>query len=351
MPKLEQVVPHARRLVAALSAVAVVWIGSSAWANPCGGCAPAVACGPTTVEKTVYVPTWITQTRTIQQTCYRPERRERTVTVYRCVPETRAVERRYTVMVPQVRTKTQTYTVCVPVWNEVQRPYRVCVPSYENVQQQYTVLVPHRETRTATRTVCQMVPKTVTYTVCRNRGHWENRPYQRPCYSCGHQCGTCGACGGCGTITCMRRVWVPNIVQEQVQRTVYRPQYSKQPYQYQVVVCRPETRTRTVRVCRYHTETRSRTVRVCSYRTEQRQREVRYTVCVPQQRVKTLQLTSYRRVAEQKTVPYTVMVPYQTTKEVPVRVCQMVPKTITVPCAPYCGSGCYGGGRPCRVCR
>jgi len=146
-------------------------------------------------------------------------------------------------------------------------------------------------------------------------------------------------------------VWVPNIVNEQVQRVVYRPQYSQVPYQYTVTRFRPEARTAEVPVVRYVTETRSKTVRVCEYRPEQRTRQVQFTVIVPQERTKTVNLTSYRTVAEQRTVPYTVMVPYQVEKQVPIRVCQMVPKTITVPVSAYCGGGGCSSGNHCRWCR
>lgn len=364
MPKLEKVRLLARRLSIVLPAAAVLLAASNLWAGPCGaacdtGACGAIDCGPTYMEKTIYVPKWITQTKTVMQTQYRPEQRERVVTVQRLVPETRAVERRYTVMVPEVRTKLHTYTVNVPVWREVQKPYHVRVPVRETVQKQFTVMVPYQETLTASRTVCKMVPQTITHTVCRDRGHWADVPYQTACsaYGCGRSCYSgcgscepCGRCGGTGMITCSRRVWVPNMVYEQVPRVVYRPQYSQVPYQYTVTRFRPETRVKEVPVVRYVTETRARTVRVCEYQPQQRTREVQFTVCVPQERSKMINLTSYRTVAEQRTVPYTVMTPYQVEKQIPIRVCQMVPKTITVPVSAYCGGGC-STGHHCRWCR
>ena len=62
-------------------------------------------CGPRMVERTVMVPQWVTERRTINVTRSRPEERERIVTVYRCVPETRQVTREFTVMVPETRTR------------------------------------------------------------------------------------------------------------------------------------------------------------------------------------------------------------------------------------------------------
>jgi hypothetical protein len=252
-------------------------------------------------------------------------------------------------MVPEVRTKTHTYTVQVPVYREVEQTYQVAVPRRESVEQQYTVMVPYPVKKTATRTVCQMVPQTVTRTVCRDRGHWEDRPYVSACAPA-NCCDSCNRCGGAGTVTCMRRVWVPNVVQEPVECTVMRPHYSEQAYEYTVTECRPEVRTRTVQLCKYTMETRTRTVRVCSYQPEQRQREVSYTVCVPQERVQVCNVTSYRRVPEEKVVNYTVMVPEQVQREVIYQVCQMVPKTITVP-VNACGSNGCGSGCGRRCCR
>ena len=78
-------------------------------AQPCDGCAaPCQAAVPCQayelVEKTVMVPTWVTETRKVNVTEYRREPRERTYTVTRMVPETNAVTEEYTVMVPEHRT-------------------------------------------------------------------------------------------------------------------------------------------------------------------------------------------------------------------------------------------------------
>jgi hypothetical protein len=50
----------------------------------------------------------------------------------------------------------------------------------------------------------------------------------------------------------------------------------------------------------------------------------------------------YRTVPEEKTITETVSVPVQVQKEVQVRVCNMVPKTVTVALA-Y-NNGCAGCG-------
>src|SRR5439155_824837 len=92
----------------------------------------------------------------------------------------------------------------------------------------------------ATRRVCKLVPTTVTRKVCEDKGHYETvmTPYTVGCGDCAQTCYK--AC----------RKWVPNVVTTDVQCTVMQPQTEEVPYQYQVTLCRPETRTREVQVCR-----------------------------------------------------------------------------------------------------
>jgi hypothetical protein len=345
-----------------------------------------------------------------------PEQRQRTVVVQRTVPETRQVTREYTVAVPETRTRTVEYNVCRTVWREEQREYTVQVPYEEEVEAQrmecrlvptpqtitvmvpetrtrtvnytvcrptwreeeveYTVQVPHREVREGVRQECRLVPVTVQRTVCRDQGSWQQVICDVP--SCGHP--GCNAC--CHRQFC-RNVWVPNIVEEQVPVTVHRSEVVEVPYQYHVTVCRPETRTRVVRipemveeqqsrevqftvcvpqereitvqrtemvsvpyrytVTRCRPQVRTATVRVPEVVTETQSREVQYTVCVPQTRSETYDVTTYRCVPEEQVVNYTVMVPRKVERQVQVRVCRMVPRTITerVPVSQPCATGCY----------
>ena len=290
--------------------------------DPCqSGCAPA-ACAPEMVEKTIYVPTYETETHTVTVTQYANETRERTVKVMKRVPETKAVEQTYTVMVPKTETRTVNYTVCKPV--------------FETRTQTYTVCVPHAETRQGTRVVCKVVPTKETRTVCRDRGHWEERVIA--CQSCGgcgncgrrRGCGSCGGCGSCAPATRTCRVWVPNIVQEEVEVTVRRVVKESVPCEYTVTVNKLEERTRDVKVCKMVSE--------------QKSREVQCTVCVPEQRTRTCNVTTYKCITEDVEQQYTVCVPHQVEKEVQVRVCKMVPKTILVP-----ASNCGGCSRSCRA--
>jgi hypothetical protein len=200
-------------------------------------------------------------------------------------------------MVPENRTRTEQFTVSVPTWREENRPY--------------TVMMPYTETRQATRQVCEMVPTTETRTICQDRGHWQTqvvaaRPIGDPCDPCGQACAP-----ACATT----RVWVPNLVQEQIPITVMRPQWKDVPYEYQVTLFRPETRQQTVRLCEFRNETRSR--------------EVNFVEFVPQKRTTTENVITCRWVPEQREEQYTVMVPRQSQREIQVQVCRMVPETIT----------------------
>lgn len=257
--------------------------------------APAAAAAPQVVTCTVMVPQVTYQTITVPQTVCTPEVRQQQVQVCRLVPETKMVSVVDTVMEPQTRTMTQPYTVC-----------RMTV---ESVTRQVTVLVPQVETRQGTRTVCRPVATTEMQTFCRDMGSLQTQTYV-DCCGCPHSC----------------QVWVPNIVTEQRPITVYKPQYVAEPFTYQAVTCRPETRTITEQVSKpvYETQTR----------------EVSYTVGVPKQVERQVPQTTLRPVMESKTVNYTVMVPHQVQRQVTVPVCTMVPKQVsyTVPSCPPCNN-------------
>ena len=250
--------------------------------------------------QTVMVPQWVTETHKItshrmyagnpaaQFTVYalHPGDGQRRARVYGDGAGNRTRTETFQVSVPTVRNVTQQYQVCVPTYRNVQRNYTVSVPVWRQQQQQYTVMVPYTETRQATRQVCECVPVAETRTVCRDRGHWEQRA---ACQSaCGGSCasGGCGGCGGCGG-GCGGGVAAAGVLvcvlyerlgretgQEQVQVTVMRPQVREVPYQYCVTLCRPETRAQTVSVCSYRNETRTCTEKVCDYHNEMRTRTV-----------------------------------------------------------------------------
>ncbi len=230
-------------------------------------------------------------------------------------------------------------------------------------------------------------------------------------------CGVSGGCGGvsmggydagtCGqviapavavapmtysvptTTTVTRRVWVPNVVTEEVQvvdhvpqsqevtYTVLEQQTQQVPYDYTYVVYRPETRTGTRKVVNYVEETRTRNRKVVEYKeetrtrvrkqlsykqqtrtetipyvnytTEKRTKEVAFTIQVPETKVEPFTTTRYDTVYEDVTEEYTVSVPVASSKEVQVQVCRMVPKLVPVtiyPCQSSQGTtseGCNCG--------
>ncbi len=293
---------------------------------------------PHTVQKTVYTPQWVTETRKVMVTRYVHEEREGVKTVMRCVPEQREVQRSCTVMVPERRTKTVPVTQYRPVHRQVEQQYAVRVPEWTQREVQYTVMVSHVEARQGVRQVTQWVEEEVVKTVHRDHGHWEVQMVQVPCYSkrlCRRRA-CCDPC--CGTRTVCQKVWVPNIVEEEVTVTVCRPQIVEEPYEYHVTVCKPEVRTKMVNVCNMRTEMRTRMCTVVEYERVVTHREVCYTVLVPQTRTWTEMVTTYRQVAEQVPYTYTVCVPVQEEQEIEVQVCQMVATTIDVP---VCTVTCY----------
>jgi hypothetical protein len=419
-----------QRLVACLATLGILvgpaYAGHDCRPNPCPE--------HQVIQKTVMVPEWTTEKRMVNVTECRPEERQRTCTVYKQVREVKQVEREYTVMVPEQRTHTVSYTVCKPVWETqtceytvmvpqqktrtetytVCKPvwetrtceytvmvpqqktrtetYTVCKPVWETKTCEYTVMVPHCEKRQGTRTVCKMVPVTEKRTVCEDQGHWEEVAYTGECHvrHCGGCCSRChrcvNECGGCGG-TC--RKWVSNVVKKEVEVTCMRPKQMEETYEYEVTVCKPEKRTREVKVCKYvheqktrectYTvcvpEKRTRELKVCKYVHEQKTRECTYTVCVPEKRTKevkvcryvheektrpctytvcvpkkmtkTCNVVSYKCVPEQKVEKYTVMVPHTVQKEVEVRVCKMVPKTVECLVPVHCCDRCHRMRRCC----
>jgi len=313
--------------------------GSCCAVATCGACGTCQTCQTAckTVEKTIMVPTMVTENRTVQVVECTTEQRERTYTVNHLVPETHTVSYDYCVMVPETRTRTVNYTVCKPVM--------------ETKTREYTVMVPHTETKHGTKQVCKLVPVKMTRTVCEDHGHWESVPVCQPCapancctsaddqpalkgnislvgfrHHCGGGCATgCGSCGASCAPPCMAQHWVPNLVTREVEYTCYKAQMETVPCDYCVTVCTPEKRTCNVQVCNYVQEPKS-----C---------EVQYTVCVQQKKTGTREVTTCKCVPEEKKCTYTVQVPHTVEKQVTVQVCKMVPKTVTCT-VPACGSCC-----------
>jgi hypothetical protein len=220
-----------------LAICATITMTASAFAGHCGQPAPA-CCGPAyvTVEKTVMVPTWVTEPRTVTCTEYHKENRTRTYTVQKNVPVWTEKTVEYTVCEKVWKTKEETYYVCQPVWSEKEVEYcvyetvqeqrqgshKVCKPVWSEKEVEYTVCVPHTETVQATRKQWECVPQTVVKEVCVNGGHWETVCKPAGCDPCGHPCYT--AC----------KVWVPEVHTQQVECTVYNKVCVEVPYEYTV---------------------------------------------------------------------------------------------------------------------
>jgi len=325
-------VPARAGLASILAAMLVFAVVDRADAG-CGCAACVSSCQSSqTVEKTIYVPQLVPETRIVNQIICEPEIRERVVTVCRQVPETREVTENFTVMVPHQRTRTENCVVCKPVWSEV--------------QQTCNILIPQTEPRKGVRSVCRPVQVQETRAVTRIVCRWEDVPCDGSCggYSTVNQKGAVQKDGetvvqkgsGCGGT---HRVLRNHCVTEEVPVTVWKNEVHQEEYTYNVTT--------------YRTEPRTRTVRVCNYVNEPQSREVSYTVCVPEPRTRTRNVTTYRTISEPKTQRFTVMVPRTVQKEVTVMVCHMVPQqvTCTVPVlAPAYGSGGHHHGCRCRHC-
>lgn len=243
-----------------------------------------------TVVKTIMVPQTVMETRDIQSVEYRDEARERSVTVYEQVPETRQITTQHTVMVPETRQRTESYSIQVPFEREVPQTYSV-----EKI---------HTETRTGTRQICRCVPKTEMRTTVTG-GEVIKRSVESPNGGVKVQTVVVG-----GTKT-----------QEPV--TVMRKQTVQQTYTYNVSVPRTETHTRMLKQTDYRTETRTR--------------EVPEVVQVPKIESRTHNVTEMKSVPRQKTETYTERVPHVVTKQIQVPVTKTVAKQITeqVPVTTY----------------
>ena len=261
-----------------------------------------------TKTRTYTVNTMVPKTKMVPYKVAVPytEQVEQSYTV--CTPYTEQVVQNYTVMEPSYSTVQQSYTVCTPYTEQVSQNYVVCTPYTEQVAQNYTVMESSQVQKTGTKMVCQTYNETLTRTVTKDMGSWQCQTMEVPVSSCGScggrtgilarlmscrsrcasacvsSCGDCSSCGGCdagcGTTmtTVQKRVWVPNVVTEEVPCTVTRSKMVPQEYNYMVTVCTPVTKTRMVNVTKYKrtkprlvwltsvstkNETKTREVKVC----------------------------------------------------------------------------------------
>lgn len=247
-------------------------------------CAPLVC--------TVLVPQTVTEYRTQTVTRYRPEVRERMVTVYRQVPATETIEEEFVVMVPETRTRTVTDTINTPVYGDIQL----------RVTKMASQVEPRQRTQTVTRMIsvhemrcepgCPQPAAPGWPTIAPNEQAIDAPPPPpspdaappQTTYVSG------GACGGCAPRTVCITTWKP--VSQDV--TV----------QYAVTHLEPSSRLRPVSFYEYKTETQDR--------------EEQYVVDVPQIRTRTREIAVTRTIADQQPERYTEMVPYQEKIQVPI---------------------------------
>lgn len=373
---------------------------------PCttaGGGAAGAACATQyqTVERTVLVPTWVTEKQTVKVTEYNRVEKERTVTVHECVPKTVKKSRTFTVLVPETKTRKVTENVCRRVTKEVDQEYVVCEaktvthdgtrtvrhPEWKEVEQEYTVKVPLTETKKGTRTVWRCVPVVKKSQVQEDQGRWVQRVYKNgaaagsgcnpcatspcskcnPCKSaCATRCNPCqSACATRGNPcqtggASVRWVWEPKVVTRDVEYTAYERQSSEEDYEYQVCRWVDKAEKRTVKVCNWvekeekyswqetvwNRVTKSRKVQVCDWVTEAVERDVEYTECVEKQQTQEYEVTEYERVAKDVKQTYYECVPTTLEKEIDVRVLRMVEKKVQ--CRVPVGGGCNPCNRCCK---
>ena len=280
-------------------------------------CQPACpAPAPCMVERTVLVPQMTTETRRICVIECRPETHTKTITICKLIEEKKEVPYEYCEWRQETKTRQVTCQVMVPEWNEVTT--------------EYTVMVPHVERHQGVRKVAKCVAFLEKQTVCEHSGHWADRQVQVQTFVRG--CDADGRPTCCPQITtCTQRVWVPEVVQKDIEVTVHKVVCEDQPYEYEVTVCKPQKKTCTQRVCTQKWVTKTR--------------DVQYTVCVPEKKTGTRWVTCCKPVMEEKEVQCTVMVPHKVEKDVQICVCKMVEKKIQVAiCCPQ--PACA----PARVC-
>ena len=335
------------RVVMCLSAVLLSLVVSSAHAGLlgcCSRCAPArtAPCAGAEsvpmVEKTICVPEWVTETRKCTVCEYVREEKEVKVTVM--VPKT--VEEIVKVCQMVVEKKTVDVKVCKPVTKQVTKEVTVCVPVWVEKEQKVCVMVPVTETKKGVRKVCKVVSEKQMCTVKKDCGHWDTQMIEEPCRHLLHRCRrSCGGCDPCcdpcapATRTVCKKIWVPDVKEEQVEVTVCKTQIVEEPYECTVTVCKPQEKLIKVKCCEMQQKQETRTCTVCCYETVVEKREC--TVCVPRMVEKKCQVT--KCVPEEQVRKYTVCVPKQVEKEVQVKVCKMVEKKVSVPACQN-GNGC-----------
>lgn len=317
-------------LLSVLSVSAALVAGASAQV-----CSPVSGC-QTCVDGQTYKIVYQTVCEQRQATAYRVEYEtvceQRQVTTYKPVWETAVREHRYTVQKPVFETsvREECYTVQRPVYETAER------------EECYTVMRPVYETafQTQYRTVMQPVVTCETRYV--DQGCYAEQMVLKPGWPKNELKWLQAACGvdpitgrpvyqraGLYWVPTqsgryeVQKVWQPNVVAQQVQKTCYVPQTVAEQVPYQVCKYVPERIVKKVpyQVCRMVTEQHVRKIPVqtCRMVCEERVEQVPYQVCkmVAQQ-----QTVGVPRVVEKRTpVTYTYSVPRVVCYRIPLDAC------------------------------
>jgi hypothetical protein len=224
-----------------------------------------------TIERTVMMPTWVTEHRVVNVCKYRTEERQYTCTVCRPVPETHTIECEITVPTYETHMRTVQCTVCKPVMTTEQR--------------EVTLMVPTQEKRQGTRVVCRMVPVTEKRTIC----------------EC--QCG--------------------EMVKREVECTVMRPKSEEVPYEFTYTCYRPEKRTVPVQICNFAYENQAREVpyTVCVPQQKKITRQIVTCRFVSEERTFTQTVNIPYTEQQEVDVQVCKMMPKTITCQVPVNCC------------------------------
>jgi len=341
---------------------------------------------------------------------YRTEYEDRQVTTYRPVWETEMRERRYRVATPIVETseREERYTVMEPVWDTEVRDnsydrvryvqktemreqrYVVQRPVWDTVEQerQYTVRQPVVDTVMQDRTYTKYEPVTTMRTQYVDQGQFVDQTQTTPGATrsrlqwLSRQYYTDPATGiarwqragfywvpiqGRGTVQ-TQRVWVGNVVAQQVPQVSYQPQtvVEKVPVQVTRYEDRVVTRKVPVQVYRVEQHEEVRQVPHVSYdrvveRVEQQQ-EVRVCRYQPREVVRKIPVTTHRveyeerveqqavKVCKMVAVEQSVRVPRRVSYWAPVTYTRLMPRTVVMR-VPLDGAGtAYYRGEPAADC-
>ena len=233
------------------------------------------------------------------------------------------------------------------------------------------------------------MPVKKTRRVCEDHGHWEEKKVKVSggCQPCAVTCCKPVPCVPCQTkceVWCTQRVWVPKIVEKEVESICNEWQKVEEERECTVTVCKPVTKTRKVKKCEWVSEEeeyeweectmkrekKTGTRKVCELVAEEEEYEyevcvlkeverkgkrkvcelveekvnckVDYWECVPKTTTEEYTVCSWVKVPVKKTIKECVCTPVTVEKEIEVQVCHMVEKTVKKK-VPVCQTCC----KPC----